>query len=84
MSSPDIKIHRIGFEKAVAYMNFDCELRRTSWSIYPQDDDFHHSLRIDNTGRLMAVSGQGHCWSEFSLTVNDVLAKDWEVRRVKC
>lgn len=82
MPRPDIKIHRVGFEKAVAHLTVDCELRRASWSHDPADDNFRHPLRIDlRSGRLMRCSCGGHHWDSFTLTPADVLAKDWEVRR---
>ena len=82
MPSPDIKIHRIGFEKAVAHLTPDCELWRAGWSHDPQSDNWRRPLRLNQDGRLMAYSNNH--WDSFTLTVNDVLFRDWEVRRVKC
>ena len=32
------------------------ELRRRAWSRDPASDDFHHPLRVDRDGYVMAVS----------------------------
>jgi hypothetical protein len=77
MPRPDTKIHRVGFEKAVAHLTPDCELfRATGWSRDVDSEAWHLPLALHVDGRIMAH------FDSFTLTVEDVLAKDWEVWRV--
>jgi hypothetical protein len=62
------------------------ELWRDAWSSDPMMDTFHPPLRLDTfhsltmySGRLMAVSCGGHHWDSYSMTVDDILARDWRV-----
>ena len=80
MPRPDIIIHRVGFEKAVGFMTPGRELWRAGWSRDPQSDYWRPPLRLNQDGRLMAY--QHNRWEGFTLRIEDVLAKDWEVREV--
>ena len=82
MPRPGIKIRRVGFEKAVTHLTFDCTMctmRRAAWSFDPASDDFHYSLALNQDGRIM--QHHHNRWEAFTPTVEDVTARDWEVRR---
>lgn len=79
------KIIDADLQCAVSELTDKDELWRSAWSTDPTSDAFHRPLRRANTGHLMAWSGNqsySH-WDVCSMTVEDILAKDWEVRRVK-
>jgi hypothetical protein len=56
------------------------ELWRAAWSADPRSDDWHLPLRVhERDRRLMAV--HRNRWDTSSLTTEDILGNDWEVRR---
>ena len=73
-------------QSAVKSLTSGDRLWRMAWSEDPNSDDFHIPLMLDYaTGRLMAVRGRDAyiTRSNYSMTVADILGRDWEVHRGK-
>ncbi len=78
-----VLLRGVTLRRAVTELTAKKELWRSNWSVDVVSDEFHHPLRLhDADGRLMSVSARGSYWGTYSLTVQDILARNWEVRRV--
>lgn len=66
--------------QAAQWMSDGRRVKRAVWSDDVHDDNYHrHCLLYKNDRRVMTVSRGGNNWSAPDLTVDDLLANDWEV-----
>jgi len=81
MKNTKIILQGATLSRAVLAMTVQDELWRAAWSSDGLSDDFHIPLRLEQcSARLLSV--HGNQWSACSLTKTDILARDWQLRRI--
>lgn len=69
-------------KQAAQWLEKGHRVTRSCWTTDPRDDLFHQPLEMidkDKDRRICSHGVRSSQWNEPNLTVNDVLADDWEI-----